>query len=102
MDETLGSMGALTNIRDEAGAIYDIDVEVTAVLGVTDMKVSQLLKMGRGAVVQLDRVLGDEIEIYANNQLIALAEVVVVDDRLGVSLTKVIKSNFFNIEDGTE
>lgn len=102
MDETLGSMGSLTNIRDESGAIYDIDVEVTAVLGVTDMKVSQLLKMGRGAVVQLDRVLGDEIEIYANNQLIALAEVVVVDDRLGVSLTKIIKSNFFNIEDGTE
>ena len=99
MDETLGSMGSLTNIRDEAGAIYDIDVEVTAVLGVTDMKVSQLLKMGRGAVVQLDRVLGDEIEIYANNQLIALAEVVVVDDQLGVSLTKIIKSNFIHLVD---
>jgi flagellar motor switch protein FliN len=99
MDETLGSSGALTNIRDEAGAIYDISVEVTAVLGVTDMKVSQLLKMGRGAVVQLNRMVGDEIEIYANNQLIALAEVVVVDDRLGVSLTKIIKSNFIHLMD---
>ncbi len=99
MDETLGSSGALNNIRDEAGAIYDISVEVTAVLGVTDMKVSQLLKMGRGAVVQLNRMVGDEIEIYANNQLIALAEVVVVDDQLGVSLTKIIKSNFVNLID---
>ena len=99
MDETLGSSGALINIRDEAGAIYDISVEVTAVLGVTDMKVAQLLKMGRGAVVQLNRMVGDEIEIYANNQLIALAEVVVVDDRLGVSLTKIIKSNFIHLVD---
>jgi len=66
---------------------------------VTDMKVAQLLKMGRGAVVQLNRMVGDEIEIYANNQLIALAEVVVVDDRLGVSLTKIIKSNFIHLVD---
>jgi flagellar motor switch protein FliN/FliY len=93
MEETLGSSGALTAIKDEAGAIYDISVEVTAVLGETDMKVAQLLKMGRGAVVQLDRMVGDEIEIYANKQLIALAEVVVVDDHLGISLTKIIKSN---------
>ena len=93
MEETLGSSGVLTSIKDEAGAIYDISVEVTAVLGETDMKVAQLLKMGRGAVVQLDRMVGDEIEIYANKQLIALAEVVVVDDHLGISLTKIIKSN---------
>jgi flagellar motor switch protein FliN/FliY len=55
--------------------------------------------MGRGAVVQLNRMIGDEIEIYANNQLIALAEVVVVDDQLGVSLTKIIKSNFIHLVD---
>jgi len=77
-----------------AGAVYGIDVEVTAVLGSTHMKVSQILKMGRGAVVQLERMVGDEIELYANNQLIALGEVVVIDERLGISLTRIMKSGF--------
>ena len=73
------------------------DVEIVAVLGASDMKISQLLKMGRGAVVQLDRHVGDEIEVYANKQLIARGEVVVVEDKLGVNLTKIFKSNILEI-----
>ena len=49
--------------------------------------------MGRGAVVQLDRLVGDEIEVYANKQLIARGEIVVIQEKLGVSLTKIFKSN---------
>jgi flagellar motor switch protein FliN/FliY len=70
-----------------------IDVEIVAVLGATDMKISQLLKMGRGAVVQLDRHVDEEIEIYANKQLIARGEIIVIEDKLGVNLTKIFKSN---------
>jgi flagellar motor switch protein FliN/FliY len=70
-----------------------IDVEIVAVLGATDMKISQLLKMGRGAVVQLDRHIDEEIEVYANKQLIARGEIVVIEDKLGVNLTKIFKSN---------
>ena len=62
-------------------------------LGSADMKISQLLKMGRGAVVQLDRRVGDEIEVYANKQLIARGDVIVVQEKLGVSLSKIFKSN---------
>ena len=80
----------------EAGdpdAVYDVPVEVTAVLGTATMKVSQLLKLGRGAVVQLDRMVGDTIDLHANNRLIARGEVVVIDDRLGVTMTEIIKSD---------
>ena len=70
-----------------------IDVEIVAVLGATDMKISQLLKMGRGAVVQLDRHIDEEIEVYANKQLIARGEIIVIEDKLGVNLTKIFKSN---------
>jgi len=70
-----------------------IDVEIVAVLGATDLKISQLLKMGRGAVVQLDRHVDEEIEIYANKQLIARGEIIVIEDKLGVNLTKIFKSN---------
>ena len=74
-------------------AVYDIPVTVSAVLGRATMQVSQLLKLGRGAVVELDRKLGEAIDIYVNNRLVARGEVVVVDDRLGVTMTEIIKSD---------
>lgn len=72
-------------------AVYDIPVQVSAVLGKANMQVSQLLKLGRGAVVELDRKVGEAIDIYVNNRLVARGEVVVVEDRLGVTMTEIIK-----------
>ena len=72
-------------------AVYDIPVMVSAVLGKATMQVNQLLKLGRGAVVELDRKVGEAIEIYVNNRLVARGEVVVVEDRLGVTMTEIIK-----------
>ena len=75
-------------------AVYDISVTVSAVLGKATMQVSQLLKLGRGAVVELDRRLGEAIDIYVNNRLIARGEVVMVDNtRLGVTMTEIVKSD---------
>ena len=79
-----------TNAQD-LEAVYDIPVQVQAVLGRANMQVSQLLKLGRGAVVELDRKVGEAIDIYVNNRLVARGEVVVVDDRLGVTMTEIIK-----------
>ena len=78
----------------ELEAVYDIPVTVSAVLGKTTMQVSQLLKLGRGAVVELDRKLGEAIDIYVNNRLVARGEVVMVDDtRLGVTMTEIVKAD---------
>ncbi len=74
-------------------AVYDIPVQVSAVLGKASMQVSQLLKLGRGAVVELDRKVGEAIDIYVNNRLVARGEVVVVEDKLGVTMTEIIKSD---------
>ena len=74
-------------------AVYDVPVTVSAVLGKATMQVSQLLKLGRGAVVELDRKLGEAIDIYVNNRLVARGEVVMVDDnRLGVTMTEIVKA----------
>jgi flagellar motor switch protein FliN/FliY len=73
-------------------AVYDIPVQVSAVLGKATMPVESLLKLGRGAVVALDRKVGEAIDIYVNNLLVARGEVVVVDDHLGVTMTEIIKS----------
>lgn len=77
----------------ELEAVYDIPVQVSAVLGKSSMQVSQLLKLGRGAVVELDRKVGEAIDIYVNNRLVARGEVVIIDERLGVTMTEIIKSD---------
>lgn len=74
-------------------AIFDIPVQVSAVLGKATMQVNQLLKLGRGAVVELDRKVGEAVDIYVNNRLVARGEVVIVDERLGVTMTEIIKSD---------
>ena len=80
-------------VAKELEAVYDIPVQVSAVLGKATMQVSQLLKLGRGAVVELDRKVGEAVEIYVNNRLVARGEVVIVEDRLGVTMTEIIKTD---------
>ncbi|MDA1090601.1 MAG: flagellar motor switch protein FliN [Proteobacteria bacterium] len=73
-------------------ALMDVEVEITAVLGTSLMPISQILKLGRGAVVELNRGVGEDIDVHANNRLVAKGEVIVVDDRLGVTMTEIIKT----------
>lgn len=77
----------------EVEALMDVEVEITAVLGISHMPISQILKLGRGAVVELNRSVGEDIEVHANNRLVAMGEVIVVDDRLGVTMTEIIKTS---------
>jgi flagellar motor switch protein FliN/FliY len=73
-------------------AVYDIPVQVSAVLGKSTMEVARLLRLGKGAVIELDRKVGEAIDIYVNNRLVARGEVVVLEDRLGVTMTEIIKT----------
>ncbi|OHC83779.1 MAG: flagellar motor switch protein FliN [Rhodospirillales bacterium RIFCSPLOWO2_12_FULL_67_15] len=72
-------------------AVYEVRVEVSAVLGTAMMPISQILKLGRGAVVELDRKVGEPIELRANEALVGWGEIVVVNDKLGVTMTEVIR-----------
>ena len=73
-------------------AIFDVPVQVSAVLGRARMEVGQLLKLGPGAVLELDRKVGEAIDIYVNNRLVARGEVVLVEEKLGVTMTEIIKT----------
>ncbi len=72
-------------------AIHEVSLEAYAILGTASMPVSQLLRMGRGAVVELETGLGDEIEMRINDQLVAKGEVVVVEDRIAIEITEIVK-----------
>jgi flagellar motor switch protein FliN/FliY len=73
-------------------AVFDVPVQVSAVLGRARMDVSDLLRLGPGAVLELDRKVGEAIDIYINNRLVARGEVVLVEDKLGVTMTEIIKA----------
>ena len=73
-------------------AVFDVPVQVSAVLGRSRMNVAELLRLGPGTVLELDRKVGEAIDIYVNNRLVARGEVVLVEDKLGVTMTEVIKT----------
>jgi flagellar motor switch protein FliN/FliY len=73
-------------------AVFDVPVQVSAVLGRARMDVGELLRLGPGAVLELDRKVGEAIDIYVNNRLVARGEVVLVEDKLGVTMTEIIKA----------
>jgi flagellar motor switch protein FliN/FliY len=76
---------------NELDAVFDVPVNVSAVLGKAYLEVSQLMKLGPGTIVELDRKVGEAIDIFVNNRLVARGEVVVIDERLGVTMTEIIK-----------
>ena len=88
-DEDVGIARSATDLE----AVYDIPVNVSAILGRAHLPVSKLLKLGKGAVVELDRKVGEAIDVYVNNRLVARGEVVVVEDHLGITMTEIIKSD---------
>ena len=89
--QTVGDVLGIEDTVTELDAFLEVSVEITAVLGTAMMPISQILKLGRGAVVELNRSVGEDIEIHANNRLVATGEVIVVDDRLGVNINDIIR-----------
>ena len=75
----------------DLSTVFDVPVNISAVLGRSHLSVAQLLKLGPGSVLELDRKVGEAIDIYVNNRLVARGEVVVIDERLGVTMTEIIK-----------
>ena len=79
--------------RNDLNIIYDVPVNISAVVGCAKIKVSQLLKLGRGAIIELDKKVGDPVDIYVNNRSVAMGEIVVVDGNIGITMTEIIKMN---------
>lgn len=75
----------------ELEAVFDVPVRISVVLGRTKMPVSELLKMDTGTVIELDRQVGEAVEIFVNDRLVARGEIVLVENRLGVTMTEIIK-----------
>ena len=92
LNSDTGGEAVAKHSAQDLEAVFDVPVTVSAILGKSAMEVSQLLKLGKGTVVELDRKVGEAIDIYVNDRLVARGEVVLVEDRLGVTMTEIIKA----------
>ena len=89
--QTVGDALGMNDNVTELDAVLEVSVEITAVLGTAMMPISQILKLGRGAVVELNRGVDEDIEIHANNRLVATGDVIVIEDRLGVNINEIVR-----------
>ncbi|MBA8667397.1 flagellar motor switch protein FliN [Holosporaceae bacterium 'Namur'] len=90
MTENMENLGSSLEGDINLQVVYDIPLQISAVLGKAEMKVNQLVKLTRGAVIELDRKVGDAIDIYVNDRLVAKGEIVLVDNKIGITLTELI------------
>ena len=81
------------NSNGGSAALLDVNVDLVAVLGVAELRVSQILQLGRGAVVELERKVGEPVELKAEGKLVAKGEVVVTDEKLAVQITDVVNAS---------
>ncbi|MEO1199921.1 MAG: flagellar motor switch protein FliN [Pseudomonadota bacterium] len=81
-----------TRTAADLEALFDVPVKVSAILGRARMDVADLLKLGEGSVLELDRKVGEAIDIYVNDRLVARGEVVLVENKLGITMTEIIKA----------
>ena len=91
-DDVRPSIDTAIIANSDDGALMDVSIEIVAVLGTAELKISQILQLGRGAVVELERLVGEPVELRAERQLVARGEVVVTDDKLAVQITEVVKN----------
>ena len=86
-----GGAEAEAKTAGDLAPVFEVPVNISAVLGRAHLSVAQLLQLSQGSVLELDRKVGEAIDIYVNNRLVARGEVVIVDERLGVTMTEIIK-----------
>ncbi|MBN9344029.1 MAG: flagellar motor switch protein FliN [Caedibacter sp. 38-128] len=73
-------------------AVYEVPVQVSAILGRANIPIKQILKLVPGSVIELDRKVGQSIDIYINNHLLARGNLVLIDDHFGITITEIIRT----------
>lgn len=72
-------------------ALNEVPLKISAVLGETNMTIEQLMKCTQGTIIELEKKVGDAVDIYVNGKIIAKGEIVIVGEKIGITLTEIAK-----------
>jgi flagellar motor switch protein FliN/FliY len=89
--EQLGGQ-ALQISEADLDPVLDVPITLTAILGRTQLPISDVLRLNTGSIVELDRAIGEPIDIFINRQLVARGEVVLIEDQLGITISELVSS----------
>lgn len=92
-DVMLGSNNFQAGNDIDLDAIQDVPIEISAVLGQTTLSISEILKLGKGAIFELDKKVGEPVDLFVNGRCVARGEVVIVDENIGITMTEIIKND---------
>ena len=70
--------------------VLDVPITLTAILGRTQLPISDVLRLNAGSIVELDRAIGEPIDIFINSKLVARGEVVLIEDQLGITISELV------------
>lgn len=87
-----GPSQVIERTASDLEAVFDVPVRISVVLGRARIPVASLLKLDVGSVVELDRQVGEAVDIFINERLVARGEIVLVENRLGVTMTEIVKA----------
>jgi flagellar motor switch protein FliN/FliY len=76
--------------EDQLDPVLDVPITLTAILGRTQLPIGDVLQLDAGSIVELDRAIGEPIDIFINNRLVARGEVVLIEDRLGITMSEIL------------
>ncbi len=90
MNSTSSSSGPNDRSNRRLDLLLDVPLDVTVELGRSRMSIQDLLALGPGSVIELDKVAGEPLDILVNNRLVARGEAVVINDKFGVRITDIV------------
>ena len=82
-----------TNSSLDLKAVYDIPLKLSVVLGSTELKVSSLLELSKGAVIELDKKVGEPVDLLINDKIVAHGEIILIDNKVGVTITELVAND---------
>jgi flagellar motor switch protein FliN/FliY len=78
-------------MKQDFKALNEVPLKVSAVLGETKMTIEEVLKLTQGAVIELGKKVGEPIDIYVNDKIVAKGEIVIVGEKIGITITEIAK-----------
>jgi len=93
MPEAIAALAAGVLDGRDLGAVWDVPVKVQVLLGRSRMEIGELMRLKSGDVIELDRRVGEPVDVFVNNRMIARGEVVLIDHALGVTLTEIVRQD---------
>lgn len=88
--QSLEDNGQQRPVQKDIGILMEVPLQVTVELGRTEKTIREILQLGQGSIIELDKLIGENVDVLVNGKKIATAEVVIIDDKFAIRVTSIV------------